>query len=42
MQVLTSIPSDLDLALAAMVFFGVGLILGYIVLPLYASITRGA
>ena len=42
MHILIPIASDLDLALAAMVFFAVGLILGYIVLPLYASITRGA
>ena len=42
MHVLTPIASDLDLALAAMAFFAVGLVLAYIVLPLYASITRGA
>jgi hypothetical protein len=36
------IVSDLDLAVAMMAFFAVGLILGYIVLPLYTSITRGA
>jgi hypothetical protein len=42
MDILTPIASDLDLAFAAMAFFTVGLILAYIVLPLYASITRGA
>lgn len=42
MYLLTSTASDLDLALAAMAFFAVGLVLAYIVLPLYASITRGA
>ena len=42
MNIFIPIASDLDLAAAAMAFFAVGLILGYIVLPLYAFITRGA
>ena len=42
MHILVPIASDVDLALAAMAFFAVGLILGYIVLPLYASVTRDA
>ena len=42
MHILTSTASDLDLALAAMAFVAVGLFLAYIVMPLYASITRGA
>jgi ABC-type phosphate transport system permease subunit len=42
MHILVPIASDVDLALAAMAFFAAGLILGYIVLPLYASVTRDA
>ena len=42
MQILTSTGGDLGLALAAMAFFAVGLVLAYVVLPLYGSITRGA
>ena len=42
MHILVPIASDLDLALAAMAFFAVGLILGYLVLPLYAAATRDA
>ena len=41
MYIFMPIASDLDLAVAAMAFVAVGLVLGYIVLPLYASI-RGA
>jgi hypothetical protein len=42
MYIFMPVASDLDLAVAMMAFFAVALILGYIVLPLYASITRGA
>jgi hypothetical protein len=42
MHILVPIASDLDLALAAMTLFAVGLIVGYVVLPLYASVTKRA
>jgi hypothetical protein len=42
MDIFTPIASDLDIAAIVMTFFAVGLVLGYIVLPLYASITKGA
>jgi hypothetical protein len=42
MDIFTPIANELDIAAAVIVFFAVGLMLGYIVLPLYASMTRGA
>ena len=42
MDIFTPIANELDIAAEVIVFFAVGLMLGYIVLPLYASMTRGA